>query len=442
MKNSKIMVLVWGLLLTGSLISGCGSKPDGPPALPEKPVNARLDLGGLAYVKGGNLWVKELPDGTAKQLTIDGDVTTPRWSPSGEWLLFQKKDQLWLTGPDGSEQRMVDGQVYESAWSAREDVIFYASEKSGLASTRPDSGESRVLIKPAPGTTYGRLVNSPDGRYIAFEMFRQPDPMTIKPQGVWKLDTDSGEVKPVYKARPYTQNAMGTMPHLAGWSSDGKVIYLWVGPQSGSTTADGIPFTAVAADTGKPVLVGKAQPDALVYKTWFAAAPDPNRAAVITGGGREAWTAKKLSVVDLRNNKITAVSGKDQAVSSYAISPDGSALAYSANPDQVAQGSSDDYSANAQRIMMQRKLWVVKPDGGSPRQLTNDNNYQDEYPVWTGQGDYILFARFDKEDKTSLWMMGADGSNPKLVAEDIAPGSEWFGFYGYLDWSQAFDYHK
>jgi Tol biopolymer transport system component len=41
------------------------------------------NLGKLAYLQEGDIWVKDLPDGHARQLTTGGHSREPRWSPSG-----------------------------------------------------------------------------------------------------------------------------------------------------------------------------------------------------------------------------------------------------------------------------------------------------------------------------------------------------------------------
>lgn len=76
-------------------------------------------LGKLAYIQGGNVWVKALPDGAPYRLTNDGHDAVPSWSWSGEWLLFLNRRappgnvggptyELWVIKPDGNGRRRLD----------------------------------------------------------------------------------------------------------------------------------------------------------------------------------------------------------------------------------------------------------------------------------------------------------------------------------------------
>lgn len=408
----------------------------------------QANIGKVAYIQQGNLWIKSLPDGSAKQFTTDGLASIPRWSVSGKWLLFQKKNQLWVTGSDGRNCRMVADSINAFAWSSTDDVFYYGSEKGGLVSVRPDTMATTMLIKPAPGEIYGRIVNSPDGRYIAFERFYEvfngtPAPTWIA-EGVLKLDIANGKVTSLYKAQPPDQKSIGTVGYVAGWSSDGKIVYIWIGPHSGSLIADAASLTAIDVDTGKNLLADNQKTGSLVHHNWFNTSPvDPNLAALITGGGRETWTNKRLAVINLQTQNVKVVSGPGQAVVSLAFSPSGDSLVYSAGPEEknMYNGDTTDYAGKSRKVMMQRHLWVVKTDGGPVKQLTGDNSYRDEYPLWSAKGDYILFGRIDNRDKASLWLMGADGSNPVQVVAEISP-FDWFGFYGYMEWNQVMDYWR
>ncbi|MEJ2352594.1 MAG: hypothetical protein P8Y03_22640, partial [Anaerolineales bacterium] len=83
------LALIWGInnLLPRSL-PGVLVVPSAEYVAPGpdlgKPAPAYPDLGKLAYVQGGDLWVKTLPDGEPQQLPTDGLNTQPRWSPSGK----------------------------------------------------------------------------------------------------------------------------------------------------------------------------------------------------------------------------------------------------------------------------------------------------------------------------------------------------------------------
>lgn len=438
----KIMLWILMIFLAGITATGCAVSQGVPtPAAPVgKAKQTHPVLGQVAYIQKGNLWVKNLPDGTAKQLTTDGVASCPRWSVTGKWLLFQKKNQLWIAGSDSANGRMVAENINSFTWSSTEDVFYFSTDKNGLLSARPEIRESVVLFKPSQGQTFGRILNSPDGRYIAFEIFFNQPSNNHVPEGIYKIDSTNSKVTTVFKNQPIAQNSLGTEGYLAGWSSDGKVLYLWVGTHSASLTADGASFTAVDANTGKNLLDNPA--GSLVHKNWFDSSQNPNIAALITAeGGRETWTGKRLAVINLHTKNFKEISRQDQSVVSLDFSPSGDRLAFSARPEEknMYSGDTTNTADKSRKVMMQRHIWVMSAEGGSLKQLTSDQNYRDEYPVWITNGDKILFARVDAQDKASLWVINADGSNLVQVVSELSP-FDWFGFYGYVEWDQWFDF--
>jgi len=54
------------------------------------PTPAPPRLGRVAYVQGGDIWIKVLPNGVRLRLTTDGRNREPLWSPSGQVLAFRK----------------------------------------------------------------------------------------------------------------------------------------------------------------------------------------------------------------------------------------------------------------------------------------------------------------------------------------------------------------
>ena len=83
----------------------------------------------VAYIDGGDVWTKTLPDGEAVRLTTDGHNQEPRWSASGEWLSFIKypeRPELWVVRKDGRDARMINLLGPDDyAWSPTEDKLAY-----------------------------------------------------------------------------------------------------------------------------------------------------------------------------------------------------------------------------------------------------------------------------------------------------------------------------
>jgi Tol biopolymer transport system component len=68
-------------------------------------------------------------------------------------------------------------------------------------------------------------------------------------------------------------------------------------------------------------------------------------------------------------------------------------------------------------------------------QLTEDARYYDEIPVWSRDGSHILFGRWDEKEMRTLWLMRADGSDPREVAGTFAVRSNVAD-----DWPDLFDW--
>ncbi|HAG08938.1 MAG TPA: hypothetical protein DCK87_05165 [Desulfotomaculum sp.] len=408
--------------------------------------------GRLAYLQEGNLWVKELPDGKAKQLVGGEEIYNPRWSPSGKWLLFQKDNQIWLSSFNGSTSRLIASKVMRFGWSPVQDKFVYSTLDNKLFLAAPDTKDARLLPGFAPDVHLGRLVWSGDGRYVVFERFKYKNkPPLAYPEfsGIWKVDIASGKLKSVYES----PDPVKLWPRLAGWSASGQEnqIFFWLGPFAVSIEADGLPLYTINEEGGEAVrwadclvsengLVSFGEV-ILLHPNSFIVNPSSDhhgQIALIVGSGRETWKNKQLALLHVQTNKLILFSKKDQAVSAVSFSPDGESLVYSASPEPEKEIMDEE---GVRRALHKRRLWLVRLDDRLPRPLTNDDNYCDEYPLWSADGNKILFARLDNENKASLWLMQTDGSNSRQVVAELSPDHRgWFGYYGYIDWPQLFDY--
>ncbi len=56
--------------------------------------------------------------------------------------------------------------------------------------------------------------------------------------------------------------------------------------------------------------------------------------------------------------------------------------------------------------------------------MTSEAGYRDEYPLWSGDDAYILFARLDSAGRANLWVIATAGDEPaQLVVNELTPGA-------------------
>ncbi len=418
--------------LTGALAgdTGTAGMPAGEPS-----------LGMLAYIRGGDLWVKALPDGAPRRLTTDETCRAPQWSPSGRWLAaFCGDGELWVMAPDGTASRRLGAAVgWWFAWSPVDDRLAFV-DGGALVVERADGSERRELVPAAPEGRggVGRMAWSADGQWLAYErtdvLGPLPDGRPARLSSLWRIRADGSDAQElVSSGAPETFGLL-----LLGWTSDGRwVLYVTDPVYSASLLADGAPLVAVPADGGEPVDLG-----VTVLPTGHSLAPAPGgsgRVAVVDGAGREAWTNKALVVLTPSTGERVVLTAAGEAAAAPAWSPDGCRLAYVSMPDVGHVGGGPP----ARQALMQRRIVVMDvPGAAPPRLLVDDPSYRDERPRWSADGRFILFARLDAADRVSLWLASVDGGAPWQVADDLTPDpgpvSVWFGFYGTVGWEQWF----
>ena len=108
--------------------------------------------------------------------------------------------------------------------------------------------------------------------------------------------------------------------------------------------------------------------------------------AITDGPGRETWTGKRIAVVNAQAGQPADLSPADSASFAPAWSPNGSQIAYVSEPDKGAATAGSD----ASQLAADRRIWLMGWDGSDQRQLTSDQTYRDERPLWSADGSQVL----------------------------------------------------
>lgn len=437
-------LVIAGLVRMGPPTAGQPATPATAGAATTTAATAEVDLGKVAFVREGDIWVKDLPEGEERRLTSDGVNAEPKWSPSGEWLAFRKNaGELWLLPAGGGEARaLVREELGQFAWSPVSDHLAF-SAGGGLTVKTPEDDLVRVIVParaergPGEGEDVASFAWSADGRRIAIAGEARGEDGDWSASLWWasaEAGADETGTMRVWNAES-TPEPSGAI--VAGWSPDGKYVLYWAHYFSQSLLADGAPLHAVAVEPGGEAQDYQLSAAMLAYRDFLAWSPDGGRLAFVDGAGRGTWENKTL-VAAAPGASANRLSPEEDVVLFPAWSPDGCWLAYSGGPATPGDPGSD-----IPALIAERGIQLVAADGGERRALSGE---RDERPLWSADGQRILFVRV-KDGAAGLYLMQADGTGQQLVVDRLGrtaaqrgDDTAWSGYYGYVDWAQEFDW--
>lgn len=273
-----------------------------------------------------------------------GPAATGVWPPPGQivYVCFVAGwDQICRMDGDGSNQAQLtftEATDFYPEWGPAGQLIPFSSRRTGefaIWLMNADGGDQR-RVSPPVGSLFAPDI-SPDGSQIVFTNALGDW------QNIWVMDLDGGN------ARPLTSGPFNDLDPV--WSPDGSQI-------------------AFASDRGTEI------------KHWVMDADGSNMRMlpdeIAAQGGRSDWSP------DGRWLAFYAGPANDRDI--YRVATDGSG-----DWQRLTNGGGNlapSYSPDGHWIVFtsyraggDAEIWVMRPDGSDPRQLTH-NDYADWQPRW------------------------------------------------------------
>jgi eukaryotic-like serine/threonine-protein kinase len=339
-----------------------------------------------------HIYVKPVGSANYLQLTKgSGEDIYPKWSPDGQWIAFQRRDNTgehtFLISPiGGNERKLRDGTCLGLSWSSDGKALACGGDH-GLILMSIETGESRQLTSSPKDQQDISPAFSSDSRMLLF--FRGQPGLAAY---LYVLDLNDN-LSPRGGLRQVTTehgNSLVLSTPGVAWTQDGREA-IW--PMLKSTSS----FSTLY----RTPLAGKGSVQRLPFTERDAYMP-----AVSHHRNRLVYTRQSLDndlwQADGHTSGRHPVSSSEQDVDPE-FSPDGRRFAF---------GS---------RRSGQSEIWVAKADGTEPVQLTR-LGYSSGSPHWSPDGRWIVFdASTDRE--IEIWAVESTGGKPHRL--DTGPGSSF-----------------
>lgn len=287
---------------------------------------------------------------------------------------------VWVGAPDVSPK---DGRIVYTQRTVNEARDGYVTRIRAISA---DGGTDTAFTS---GQDDAAPAWSPDGQKLAF---------TRKHEGkrqIWLLPASGGEAE-----------VLTSLPNGAGayrWSPDGSKLLVSSQTDAASEETDDngrIGDENSENDSGKDKPLKETVIDRIRYK----------------GDGSGLWNGKRshLYVVDAASGDAQAVTSGEFDIGSFAWSPDGARIAFTAYIPEDGDETDPD-------LLLISDLYVSDADGGNRRKLTG-SDWGVGQMSWSPDGDKIAFFASDRSyhnaTLTRLYLIPAEGGEIACLTGD------------------------
>ena len=363
----------------------------------------------IAYAadRDGNfeIYLQQISGGPAINLTRSPAMDIqPAFSPDGREIAFvsdREGGAEILNAAPGLPHVGGDIWVMLALGGAARKVVEKGScpswtrDGSGILYVHDTFHHARIAIVPASG---GPSRDLPIEEETVFRYFFP----RLSGDGRWLLYQNGRRIQVV---RAEGGKAKVLVPgESAAWGAGAASILYTNGLPGKSRTLWKVPFSSARGE-----LDGEPRPLTIGRGADLEGAASPDGVSIAFAAVDETMNLEEVPF-DAEAGRVLgpprALTAGDNNVGFFAASPDGKSLVFAA-----------DRGAGSH-------LWRLDPPG-PPVELTRDPASVEQYPEWSPAGREIAFSRWPaekSEDTASLWIMNADGTSPRRVAEMSDPG--------------------
>ena len=318
---------------------------------------------------GYDLWVCDIDGGNNRRVVAmyPEECLNPSWSPDGEWIAYTSRYDAFKVRADGSEPPI--NLSYGHGPSRGHEFIRWTPDgKRIVYVTGGSNGYNQVVSLPTDIPT-GKV----QPHFITNEEANSTD-VFVSPDG--KHVTFMSD-RSVYE--------------------DFKRMDVWIAPIEGGQARNVTPNTMNNYE----------------YRPRWS----PDSKKLLFTSDRSGW--RRVGIIDIESGDITFLTDEECDQYNPRFSPDGKWVAYVANKEWSFH------------------IMKVASDGsGPPIQLTHGDSINggfDAYQVrgsirWTPDSKSILYTHMDHANTSDLYVISADGGEPKRVTHHMPQALEDFPF--------------
>lgn len=397
----------------------------------------------VVVVKEDGIWAVDIINPSVSLLLKGGkNYEYPIISNDGYVAFKNNVNELNITKIDFKnkiDSFKVDDNVSTYNWT-EEDKLIYSKFDGGIYLLNPK--DKSIEILKAGKEFYSQIIIGKDNSIFAVGNIIRENSSDNYPTPIgiinFNISSKKEEIILPYIPVNAVSGDLGLNPKIAAISKDGTNLFIWLRPNSASTTADGVKLGVINTINNEFKEIANEDIILLTYKDNLDVSPiDNNLIALINGNSRFMNTNKTLGVLDIRDENFRKISKYDEVAMTPSYSIDGNKIIYSAskaNEDMHKWESS-----------FHQHIYEIDLKDNRITKLTSSIKGFDFLPKYIN-GNEFIFIRKDMENNFSLIKVRENGIEQIIIQDIISQNDkvlyEDLWYYGHYNINKIFAYKK